>query len=483
MKYYLQTFWCQMNIADSEKINMLLAQAWITRCSDPLSADLIIINTCSVRKKWEDKVYSLMHDILKTNKKNWKKCIIWLTWCMVRKTWIKQWLYETQWKRIAARKIETLSDADWIFNSDDKIFWRTDKVDFVFRIEDLSFLTKILSLLFKKEIWNDSKYYDYLKLKQLQENPWSANIVIQTWCDNFCSYCIVPHTRWREISRWVQDILNDINDAVSKWTKEVVLIWQNVNSYWKESKARLWNLKDLKWKTEWTLTQDFKTPFRELLDKIDLIEWLDRIRFTSSNPHDMTKDILDAHFELKHTCNYLHFALQSWDNEILKKMNRRHTYEDFKAQVEYLRSKDPLFSISTDIIVWFPGETEAQFGNTIRAFEELEFDFAYIARYSPRPWTISADILKDDIWYKEKARRWHILNDLLEKNLKKRSKLMIWQIEDVLIYWITKDNKAFWRTRNYKEITFPITESFKIWDIVKIKIEKMNGWVLDWKII
>jgi tRNA A37 methylthiotransferase MiaB len=134
----------------------------------------------------------------------------------------------------------------------------------------------------------------------------------------------------------------------------------------------------------------FRTPFRELLEQLNAIPSLDRIRFTSSNPHDMTRDILDAHFDLEKCCHYLHFALQSGDNDLLKKMNRKHSYDDFKSQVDYLRSRDPLFGISTDIIVGFPGETEEQFENTVKAFRECEFDYAYIARYSPRKQTYAA---------------------------------------------------------------------------------------------
>lgn len=139
----------------------------------------------------------------------------------------------------------------------------------------------------------------------------------------------------------------------------------------------------------------------------------------------MTRDILDAHFDLKSTCNYLHFALQSGSTEMLKKMNRRHSYEDFRDMVYYLREKDPLFSISTDIIVGFSGETEEMFQETIKAFEECIFDFAYIARYSVRPNTAAAKVLPDDVPDSVKAERWHILNEILLKNITKRNTLML----------------------------------------------------------
>lgn len=153
------------------------------------------------------------------------------------------------------------------------------------------------------------------------------------------------------------------------------------------TKKRLWNPESLTWNAtgnDGVRSLEELTPFRDLLNTLSAIPELDRIRFTSSNPHDMTLDILDAHFELPKLCNSLHFALQSGSNSVLRRMNRKHSYEDFLSQVRYLRSKDPLFSLSTDIIVGFPGETEDEFQSTVQAMNECEFDFAYIARYSER---------------------------------------------------------------------------------------------------
>jgi len=180
-------------------------------------------------------------------------------------------------------------------------------------------------------------------------------------------------------------------------------------------------------------------------------------------------------------CNYLHFALQSGNDEILKKMNRKHTYLDFKKQVEYLRSKDPFFAISTDIIVWFSWETEEMFQDTINAFDTLEFDFAYIARYSVRPWTIASKIYPDDIPDSIKAERWHKLNNALMKSLTKRNLMMIGREEEVLIYW-EKENQFFGRTRNYKKLFFQKNQKYKVWDLVKVKIDEIDKWVLRWKI-
>lgn len=181
------------------------------------------------------------------------------------------------------------------------------------------------------------------------------------------------------------------------------------------------------------MTGGQQTPFRELLEKIDDIDGIDRIRFTSSNPHDMTRDILDAHFELPNMCNYLHIALQSGSDTMLTRMNRKHTYADFKSQVDYLRDRDTLFSISTDIIVGFPGETEEEFQATATAMRECQFDFAFIARYSSRSGTFATTRYEDDISSQEKARRWTILNDILRETVIARNLLMVDREEEILI--------------------------------------------------
>lgn len=481
-KYYIKTFWCAMNQADSEKINMILLQSWFMITTNWLDADLVVFNTCSVRQKWEDKVFWFIEEIHKENEKRIDKnkhIKVWITWCMVRKTGLDG-KYLDWYKRDKnnSKKINTLNDSKEIFNNDDKLFPRNNnKIDFVLRIEDIKFLPLMLTHIYNESIWSDYKFDDYLKSKQLRESNFSATIIIQTGCDNYCTFCIVPYTRWKENSRSIEDIVNEAKEAVLSWAKEITLVWQNVNSYWKQFVDRkYWNEEKWKW-NEWL----WKSPFRNLLEELDKIEWLDRIRFTSSNPHDMTQDILDAHFDLKKTCNYLHFALQSGSNDMLKRMNRKHTYQDFKKQVDYLRSRDPFFSISTDIIVWFSGETEYMFDETIKAFKECEFDFTYNARYSVRTWTIASKIYPDDVSDEVKANRWHLLNEELLKSITKRNTSMLWKIEEILISW-QKDEYFFGRTRNFKEVYF-IADNVSIWDIVNVKIIELDRYVLKWEIV
>lgn len=484
-KYFIMTFGCAMNQADSEKVNMILLQSGFMKTNELKEADLVIFNTCSVRQKWEDKVFWMIEEIKKINsqnKKNWlaHEIKVWITWCMVRRTWIwEKYLENYKRDRNKSKKINLLKDSSEIFNNDDKLFPRARGfLDFTLRIEDIRFLTLMLTHIYWESIWNDSKFDDYLKSKQLRENPYSATIIIQSWCDNFCTFCIVPYTRGRETSRPIEEIVTEAREAVAAWAKEITLVWQNVNSYGKQFvDKKYWNEEKSKWNS-WA----WKSPFRQLLEALDQIEWLDRVRFTSSNPHDMTEDILDAHFDLRTTCNYLHIALQSGNNTVLKKMNRRHKYEDFKKIVEYLRKKDPNFSVSTDIIVGFSWETDEMFQDTVKAFDELNFDFAYNARYSVRKWTIASKMFPDDVSDEIKAERWHILNNKLLENILKRNKKMLWTIEEVLVSG-QKDEFFFWRTRNFKEIYFEANENeVKIWDLVKVKLTELDRYVIKWEL-
>ena len=471
-----------MNKADSEKVNMILLQSGMMKTNDWKDADLVIYNTCSVRQKWEDRVFGMSEEIRRENSKRkelgeTRYILTWITWCMVKKTGLNKMYLEEDTIRKKAKKIEYIKDSSWIFNNDDKLFPRLPPLDFTLRIEEVKYLPFILTHIYWEKIWSDDKFDDYLKSKQLRENPASASVIVQTGCDNYCTFCIVPYTRGREISRPHADIISEAKELVANGTKEISLVGQNVNSYGKQSNIKLWNEEKSTW-NEWI----WKSPFGQLLSELDTIEWLDRIRFTSSNPHDMTADILDSHFDLKSTCNYLHFALQSWDSTMLKKMNRRHNYELFRDMVHELRAKDPLFSISTDIIVGYSWETEEMFQNTVKAFKECEFDFAFIARYSVRQGTIASKAFPDDVPDEVKAERWHILNKILLENVTKRNTLMLWRIEEVMISG-QKDDYFFWRTRNFKEVFFKDqTNSIKTWDIVSVKITELDRYVLRWEL-
>ena len=184
-----------MNYADSEKINMILLQSGFQKTLSPTEADVVILNTCSVREKGEDRVFGFAEEIFRFCKRSKKSILVGLTGCMARKTGLHKRYFESEHKRKSAQSITLLSDENSIFNSDDPIFLRSQRFDFVFRAEEVGYVSKLLSVIWKKEIGNDTKYHDFLQAHQYRENPGSGNVIIQTGCDNFCTYCIVPFTR------------------------------------------------------------------------------------------------------------------------------------------------------------------------------------------------------------------------------------------------------------------------------------------------
>jgi tRNA-2-methylthio-N6-dimethylallyladenosine synthase len=397
---------------------------------------------------------------------------------MTRKTGLNKKYYDYEGRqnttKISLTQTGDRVDTPTLYNSDDELFGRVDTIDFVVRIEEIGSLTTLLSIMYDEDIGQDDNFQSYLRVRQERDNSALANVIIQTGCDNYCTFCIVPYTRGHEISRLQEEIVQECVEAVEHGgAKEVTLLGQNVNSYGKETRKALWNSEELTW-----ATPTIRTPFRELLEKINSIPNLDRIRFTSSNPHDMTRDILDAHFDLDKCCHYLHFALQSGDNDLLKKMNRKHSYDDFKSQVDYLRSRDPLFGISTDVIVGFPGETEEQFENTMKAFRECQFDYAYIARYSPRKQTYAAK-MAHHIPAEVKAQRWDRLNSLMFEIIQKRNELMIGLEEVILVSKIDEEDGAIsGRTRNFKEVYLPKNEKIQLGDLIPVKITGLDRWIL-----
>ena len=475
MKFYLHTLGCQMNVADSQKVAMVLMQSGFSRTPHVEEADVAIFNTCSVRQKGEDRVFGFLQKVKEAGEKRGRPIYAGLTGCMVRKTGLRR-TFHPAWKgRTNATNIQLLdlSEAGSIYNEDDRLFAQTKTIDFLFRIEETGALPQLLSAVFKTHLGQDDKFQDYLRIAQLRDNPASAEVIVQTGCDNFCTFCIVPQTRGREVSRPLPEIVDEVRRAVEGGAKEVTLLGQNVNSYGKETKKALWNAEELKW-----ADAAVRTPFRELLEAVGSVPGLDRIRFTSSNPHDMTRDILDAHGDVAACCPYLHFALQSGSDAVLKRMNRKHSYADFAAAVRYLRSKDPLFSVSTDIIVGFPGETEEEFQETVRAFRELEFDNAFTARYSPRTGTAATLRMADDVPADEKARRWDLLNRELYASIQRRNALMLGRVEKVLVAKIDDEGECSGRTRNFKDVFFEGGGKWKVGDLVPVKITELSDWVL-----
>jgi len=354
-KFYIKTFGCQQNIRDSEYIADYYESQGYKPAEKIEEADLIVINSCSVRQSAENRVYGLINNIkhLTFNKK--QKII--LTGCMLG-------LYG---KYALAKKISGVDEfkkiSDW----------------------------KLRSGLSKKGYIN-----------------------IMTGCNNYCSYCVVPYARGKEKSRPLEDIIKEVKNLVNSGIKEITLLGQNVNSYKIKSKINPAKAGQ-KSKTEIKnkKVRDIETSFAILLKTLHKIPGLTKISFLTSNPWDLNQEIIEA-MSLPKIDRYLHLPLQSGDDEILRKMNRRYNSKQYLELVKKIRKKIPDIKIGTDIIVGFPGESEEQFKNTVKICKKVKFVKAYIAMYSPRPKT-AAFKLKDDVSYKEKKRRWQILEKLINK--------------------------------------------------------------------
>jgi tRNA-2-methylthio-N6-dimethylallyladenosine synthase len=454
MKYYIQTLGCQMNYSDTERVEALLEKIGYNKTTDPEETDLYIFNTCSIRQKGEDRVYGKMKTLSQKKKQN-PRLLIGLTGCMIRKT----------------------STRNSIKEDKDKIFSVIKNLDFVFNIKELHKLGEILAEAEPNlEIpdLEETNLEDYLRVLPKYTSTFQAYVPIQTGCDKYCTYCIVPYARGRERSRKMQDIIDECTTLVESGCKEIVLGGQTVNSYGK-------NILD-KNNPEFAGMED---PFVELLKQVDKLseKGLNRLRFTSPHPYDFTDKLIDAHATLKTMTPHIHLPVQAGDNDVLRKMNRRYTAEDYTKIIEKFREKLPGCSVTTDIIVGFCGETEEQFQKTYELYNTIGWDFAFLARYSPRPGTVSVSAFKDDISREEKARRWHKLNDILEKFSIKYNQTLVEKELEVLVEKFNEEtNECEGKCRENKVIQFKGSKDL-VGQIVNVKGKKALQWVIKAELI
>jgi len=304
---------------------------------------------------------------------------------------------------------------------------------------------------------------NYLKINPQYSSEFSAYIPIMTGCNNFCAYCVVPYIRGREVSRPTKEIICEVKNLIKRGYKEIWLLGQNVNSY-----------------------KDKNINFPKLLKSINDIPGKFWIRFTSSHPKDFSDELIDVMAKSKKYGRYLNLPVQAGDNKVLKKMNRPYTVAQYKNLVKKIRDRIPGISLSTDIIVGFPGETKKQFGNSVKLFKEIKYDMAYISEYSPRPGTAAAK-MEDDVSIKEKNRRRGVLNEILKKTALEYNKKYIGEIAEVLI---TEKSGDFYsgKTKEYKTIKIeniqhqtPNTQHL-IGKFIKAKIIEASPWGLKGKL-
>jgi len=411
-----------MNELDSDIMKGVLLKKNYQETKDEQEADLIILNTCSVRKLAESKVFHHLH-MLKNHPKN---PIIGLAGCMAMTQ--KEYL------------VKTFPHLNFILGPNNIHHLN----EFLTTLDENQSFIKV-----QKDFTDELDYFDAQRSSNLK-----AYVSIIRGCNNFCSYCIVPFTRGREVSRPSQNILEECVKLADQGYKEITLLGQNVNSYGKDF-------------------NDNKMLFHDLLYKINDIPGIERIRFLTSHPKDISKELIYAIRDLDKVCEFIHFPMQCGSNTILKRMNRKYTYENYLEKVYQIKELIPNATIGTDIIVGFPGETEEDFEKTMQAFKEIQFSLAYIFAYSPRDNTLAAKF-EDLLSKEEKLVRVNQLQKLYKEIGESRRKAMIGQTEEVLVERLNKDGKMLkGKTRRFEKVIFEGDESL-IGSLQKVRLDSFR---------
>lgn len=435
-KVYIETLGCQMNKSDAERMFGMLEYLDYFQTDKPKDADLLIINTCSIRQLSEDKAYSAIG--------------VWGKWK----------------KRKPDLKIVFAGCVAQ--QAGEKLFQRAPYVDLVLGTQRLYELPSLIKRIENGEriVSVAEKPYEESNIKINRVKSVNAWVPIMEGCNNFCTYCIVPYTRGRERSRNPELIISEVKKALSEGFKEITLLGQNVDSYGKDLEAG----QNLSW----------------LLRQINALEGKFRIRFVTSYPTDITEELIDTAIELDKVCEYFHIPMQSGDDVILKKMNRRYDYETYKRICEHLRARIPDVTITSDFIAGFPSETEEQFENTLKAMTELELDYSNTAAYSPREKTVAAKWV--DLYVPEdvKTERLARLNEHNRACCLKSNQKYVGREMEVLIekFEIRKNGATVitGRTRNNKIVHIPYDKDIT-GEFVNVKITKARTWYLNGEMI
>lgn len=428
-QYHIKTFGCQMNISDSQRLATFLETQGFSETANIDDAHYIIINTCGVRQMAEDRAYGLVHNIHKHDK---SKHII-LTGCIAHRADVQ--------KRLGG------------------------KVTMFTQIKD--FPKDFLATFGKPAAEYENR--DYLAIPPKQTSTIHAHVPIMTGCNNFCAYCTVPFARGREISRPTTEIISEVEHFLKKGFKHITLLGQNVNSYY-------------------DITKKNPVGFPRLLQMVNALPGKFWISFVSSHPKDMTSELIETIAKSKKVCEWVHLPIQAGDNAILKKMNRKYTQEQYMERVRKIRSAfkthkpNALFSLSSDIIVGFPGETRKQFMESASVMEKAKYDMVFFGQFSPRPET-AAWRMKETVSNKEKQRREYVLNQILKKTTLANNKKYIGKVFEVLI---EKEKDAFYygKTRSQKNVKIPVeNKKGLVGKFSKVLITKANLWNLEGKFL
>jgi len=434
-KYFIKTYGCQMNEHDSENISALLEKLGFSRVDNYLDADLVLLNTCSIRENAHNKAFGMLGR-LKHLKLEKKDLIIGLTGCMAQEASVVE---------------EILRDYKF--------------VNFVCGTHNLNELPKIIDKSIesnKQQIEVYSREGDlYEGLPVVRTNNYKAYVNIIYGCDKFCTYCIVPYTRGRERSREKEDILAEVDELIASGYKEITLLGQNVNAYGKD------------------LYEDYNLG--NLLEDIAKKD-IPRVRFMTSHPWDFTDKMIEVIGKYKNIMPSVHLPVQSGSNKILKLMGRRYTRESYLELFHKIKNTVPGVAISTDIIVGFPGETEEDFLDTLSLVEECKYDNAFTFIFSVRRGT-PAEKIKDNTTLSEKEERLQRLNEVVNKYFLENNQALVGKVLNVLVEGVSEKKDMYYGySETNKLINFTSDKELMPGDLVDVEIVDAKTWSLDGKV-
>jgi len=407
-RVYIETYGCQMNEHDSEQILRLLERSHYLETKDAQQADLVLVNTCSVREKPEQKVYSALGRFRKLKEE--RGTIIGVAGCVAQQE--------------GQRLLDRIPYLDLVIG--------THAIPIISQMLERVEVTgeKVCETGFDTE----GEYLDTF-LPQGRVSSVKSFVTIMQGCNHFCSYCIVPYVRGKERSRSSQEIIDEVKHLTQKGVREICLLGQNVNSYGKGLEEKI--------------------KFSELLSKLDEIEGVERIRFTTSHPKDLSEGLIQAHGGLKKLCEHIHLPFQSGSNRILEAMNRGYTRESYLEKIDRLREVCPSIAITADVMVGFPGEEKKDFEDTLGLIEKVRFDDLFSFKYSPRKETKAAR-LGEQVEEKVKQERLTLLQRIQKEITLQKNQALEGRIEEVLVEGYSKQSEqdVTGRTRNNRPVNF-----------------------------
>ena len=433
-KYFIKTQGCQMNVYDSDKISDLLVHHYnMTRTEDPNNADVLILNTCSIREKAQEKVFSELG----------------------------------RWKKIKQTRPGTLIAVGGCVASQEgrSLRQRATFVDIIFGPQTLHRLPKMIDESISKNTKPIDISFPLIEkfdfLPRSTSSDVSAYVSIMEGCSKYCTFCVVPYTRGEEVSRPLDEILFEVSNLASNGVREIILLGQNVNAY-----------KGIRNRDKRSIN------FSELIRYISKVDGIDRIRHTTSHPIDFTDELIEEYNNTK-LCSNLHLPVQSGSDLILSKMKRKHTTLEYKNMIKKVRNVRPNISITSDFIIGYPGESNECFEETLDLIEQIGFDDGYSFIYSKRPGT-PASSEPDNISMSEKKKRLSLVQDLIRNNSEKYLSKLVGTSQEVLIEGTSKTDpmKLFGRTFTNKIVNFSCSTDL-IGQIIDVKIIRSNRNSLD----